>query len=139
MATTAVEENERIAREHFDRVWNRGEFDPDVLADDYRVHTHLGAHEQYTLGEFRDVVARIHEAVPDMRKEPEDVVATDDRVVVRYTTTGTQEGELKGMPPTGERMEFAAVAIYRLEDGELAEAWYVGDFLRATRQLGVAD
>jgi steroid delta-isomerase-like uncharacterized protein len=139
MGTTIAAENERLARDHFDRVWNRGEFDEGVLTDDYRVHTHLGAHEVHSLAEFREFVAGTREAVPDLYKEPEDVVATEDRVVVRYTMTGTQEGEFRGIPATGGELEIGAVAVYRVEDGRLAESWLVADFLRALRQLGVAD
>jgi steroid delta-isomerase-like uncharacterized protein len=139
MATTTAAENERLARDHFDRVWNRGEFDEDVLADDYRVHTHLGGHEVHTVEEFREFVAGTRAAVPDLYKEPEDVVATDDRVVIRYTMTGTQEGEFRGIPATGGEIEIGAVAVYRVEDGRLAEAWLVADFLRALRQLDVVD
>lgn len=139
MATTTAEENERLAVEHFDRVWNRGEFDADVLADDYLVHTNLGAHETHTLEEFRAFVTDAREAVPDLRKEPDDIVATDDEVVIRYTMTGTQRGEFKGIPPTGEEMEINAVTTYRIEDGKLAEEWIVADFLRALKQLGIVD
>ena len=136
---TTSEENEQLALDHFDRVWHQGEFDRDVLADDYRVHTNLGSHEEYTLEEFEAAIAESRAAIPDLRKEPEDVIATDDRVVIRYTMTGTQEGEFKGVPPTGEDVEIAGVGTYRIEDGKLAEAWYVADFLRAMTQLGVVE
>ncbi|WP_222913390.1 ester cyclase [Natrinema sp. SYSU A 869] len=139
MATTSVEENERLVREHFDRVWNQGEFDTDFLADEYRVQTRLGTHEDHTLGEFQDLVASARAAVPDLHKEIDETIATDEKVVVRYTMTGTQEGELKGIPPTGEEVEVAGVAIYRLEDGLIAEEWIIANFLRAFKQLGVLE
>jgi steroid delta-isomerase-like uncharacterized protein len=139
MATTTIEENERLAREHFDRVWNHDEFETDTLADGYRVQTNLGAHDEHSLEEFQGFVAQAHEAVPDLQKEIDDSIATDDRVVIRYTMTGTQKGEFKGIPPTGESIEIAGIAIYRIEDGALAEAWIVADFLRAMKQLGVVD
>lgn len=139
MATTTIEENERLARQHFDQVWHHGEFDRDVLADDFRVHTNTGSHEEYTLEEFEESIANAREALPDLQKEPDDVIATEDRVVIRYTMTGTQEGELKGVPPTGEDVEIAGVGIYHIDDGKLTEAWYVADFLRAMTQLGVVD
>lgn len=139
MATTTIEENERLVREHFDRVWNRGEVDTDNLADEYRVQTRLGTHEEHTLEEFRDLVASARDAVPDLHKEIDETVATAEKVVVRYTMTGTQEGELKGIPPTGEEIEVAGVVIYRIEDGTIAEAWLIANFLRAFRQLGVVE
>jgi steroid delta-isomerase-like uncharacterized protein len=139
MATTTIEENERLALEQFDRVWNHGEFDTDVLAEDYRVHTNLGSHETHTLEEFQAFVTSVREAVPDLRKEPDDVFATDEKVTIRYTMTGTQQGEFKGIPATDEAVEINSIAIYRVEDGTLAEAWIVPDFLRALKQIGVVD
>ena len=139
MATTTTEENEQLARDHFTRVWNHGEFDTAVLTDDYQVHTHIGGHETYTFNEFQGFVTQARESMPDLRKEPDDVFATDDKVTIQYTMTGTQEGEFKGIPPTGEEVEIADVAIYRIEDGELAESWLVADFLRAMKQLGIVE
>ncbi|WP_323675301.1 ester cyclase [Halorubellus sp. PRR65] len=139
MSTTTATETERIAREHFDRVWNHGEVDESVLADDYRVHTNFGEAETHTLQSFERALEHMRDAVPDMQKEPADVVATDDRAVIRYTMTGTQQGEFRGIPATGEPIETEAIAMYRFEGSKIAEAWIVADFLRAMRQLGVAD
>lgn len=136
---TSRSENEQLARDHFTRVWNHGEFDTDVLTDDYRVHLNLGGHETYTLDEFREFVTRVREAIPDLHKEPDDVFATDDKVTIRYTMTGTQEGEFEGIPGTGDEIEINAIAIYRVEDRGLAECWLVADFLRAMKQLGIVE
>lgn len=139
MATPTSTENEQLAREHFDRVWRQGEFDTDVLTDDYRVHTNLGGQETHTREEFQAFVEQAREAIPDLRKEPDDVVATDEKVTIRYTMTGTQEGEFEGIPATGDEVEINAIAIQRFEDGKIAEEWIVADFLRALKQLGVVD
>ena len=66
----------------------------------------------------------------------EDVVAEDDRVVVRWTNQGTHVGELAGMPPTGKTFTIAGIDIYRVEDGKLAEHWHVVDMLSLLQQLG---
>ena len=139
MATTTIKENDRLVREHFDRVWNHGEFDTDNLADDYRVQTNLGAHEEHSLETFQAFVTQAREAVPNLHKEIEDTIATAEKVVVRYTMTGTQQGEFKGIPPTGEDVEIAGIAIFRVDDGTITEAWIVSDFLRAMNQIGVVE
>lgn len=89
MTTTTIEENERLVHAHFDRVWNQGEFDTDYLADEYRARTRLGTHDDHTLEDFRDLVASARNAVPDLHKEIDESIATDERVVLRYTMTGT--------------------------------------------------
>lgn len=139
MSTLTVEEQERIAREHFDRMWNHGEFDADVVGDGYHVVANIGERQELTFEEFQGKIRHFREAFPDLHKEPGDVVATDGKVVIPYTFTGTHENELMEIPPTGNEVEVSAVGISNVEDGKITEEWYVADFLRMMRQLGVAD
>jgi predicted ester cyclase len=53
------------------------------------------------------------------------------------TLTGTQEGEIMGIPPTGRRIEVTEIHIYRLEDGKAVEHRVGRDDMGAMRQLGV--
>jgi nogalonic acid methyl ester cyclase / aklanonic acid methyl ester cyclase len=47
------------------------------------------------------------------------------------------EGELWGIPPTGERFAVQQVRWFRVADGEVGEYWAVRDDLGLMRQLGV--
>lgn len=68
----------------------------------------------------------------------EDVVAESDRVVVRWTNSGTHVGEFAGIPATGGTFTIAGIDIYRLaDDGRLAEHWHVIDQLGMLGQLGL--
>jgi predicted ester cyclase len=51
--------------------------------------------------------------------------------------SGTQEGELEGIPPTGNRVEFSGIMIDRFSGGKLAETWDNYDALGMMQQLGV--
>ena len=71
--------------------------------------------------------------------DPEDVLASGDKVVARVRATGTHEGELMGMPGTGKSADVQLIDIMRFdEDGLVAEHWGVVDMLAMMRQLGVA-
>lgn len=67
----------------------------------------------------------------------EDVVAEGDRVVVRWTNSGTNVGDFLGIPATGRTFSIPGIDIYRLEDGRLAEHWHVVDVFGHMVQLGV--
>ena len=67
----------------------------------------------------------------------EDVVAEDDRVVVRWTNDGTHVGEFAGVPPTGRAFSIGGIDIYRVEDGLLREHWHQVDQLSMLGQLGL--
>ncbi len=77
-------------------------------------------------------------AFPDLRMDPEDVVASGDKVVARVRATGTHEGEFMGMPPTGKRIDVQLIDIMRFaDDGRVHEHWGVVDMLAMMQQLGV--
>ena len=67
----------------------------------------------------------------------DDIIAEDDRVVVRWTNSATHSGTFLGIPATGRSCRFAGIDIYRLEDGRLAERWHVVDQLSMLQQLGL--
>ena len=56
---------------------------------------------------------------------------------MRSTIRGTHEGDLFGIPATGRPIEFMAIDIHRLENGQIVETWHIEDFLSVLFQLGV--
>jgi steroid delta-isomerase-like uncharacterized protein len=67
----------------------------------------------------------------------EDQIAEGDKVVTRMTAYGTHEGDLPGIPKTGNKLEMTATVIHRIADGRLAEKWSGKDELGFLQQLGV--
>jgi predicted ester cyclase len=52
----------------------------------------------------------------------EDLVAEGDWVAYRLVNRGTHAGEWRGIPPTGNELEFEIAGMYRLEAGMIVEA-----------------
>ena len=78
-------------------------------------------------------------AFPDLRMTVEDIVANGDKVVARVRLTGTNQGELMGMPASGKSVDVQLIDIFRFDgDGRIAEHWGVFDVLGMMQQLGVA-
>lgn len=75
--------------------------------------------EELTKEEFRAYCVEIFEAFPDVRVEEERVLtAPDGTTAVEWTFSGTHEGEIDGMPPTGESFALPGVSIITVsEDG----------------------
>jgi steroid delta-isomerase-like uncharacterized protein len=67
----------------------------------------------------------------------EDIFSAQDKVVVRWTGSGTHTGEINGIPPTGKKIEVDAITIHQMRDGKIAETWEVWDTLGFLQQLGV--
>lgn len=74
---------------------------------------------------------------PDLRLTFEDMIAEEDKVVIRGAFSGTHQGELFGIPATGKRVTQSAVFIFRLIKGEIVEGWYATNDMDLMQQLGV--
>lgn len=89
-----------------------------------------------TWPEYRAFMARFLSAFPDLHHVIEKLVTDGRDVWVLYTITGTQQGPLRGMAPTGRSVRYSLVAMYRIEDERIVEADFVSDDLTMMRQLG---
>ncbi len=107
-----------------------------LLADDFHEHEEtpgLAPDKDGVLQFFRMYRA----AFPDLRMEPEDVVASGDKVVARVRATGTHQGEFMGMPATGKSIDVQLIDIMRFGDDGLAhEHWGIVDTMAMMQQLG---
>lgn len=74
-------------------------------------------------------------AFPDLQGTAE-YIAEGDLVVEHWTATGTHQDEIYGLKPTGKRVEFKGITIYRIADGKIVETWWANDFYGLLLQLG---
>jgi hypothetical protein len=86
-----------------------------------------------------DFLRALLDALPDLRIEVLDMVASGDRLAVRYRFSGTQEGELLGLAATGAKVSFSAMNIYRFEEAKMAEVWQLWDWATVLSQIGALD
>jgi predicted ester cyclase len=80
-------------------------------------------------------VASHRTSFPDWQETVDDVVAEGDKVVIRFTSTGTQRGEFQGMAPTGRKVKIQEMAIFRLSHGKIVEQWGMPDIHGLVEQL----
>ncbi|HXW00990.1 MAG TPA: ester cyclase [Anaerolineae bacterium] len=86
---------------------------------------------------IRQWVGIFHKAFPDAEGGVDQVVAEGDKVAVRFIGTGTHQGDLFGIPPTGKPIRTTGINIFRLEAGKIVEHWNNADDLGVLQQLGV--
>lgn len=108
----------------------------ELVADDFVEHEvtpGLEPTRDGVIALFRMYIA----AFPDLRMEPEDVLVSGDKAVARVRGTGTHQGKLMGMPPTGKSIDIELIDIMRFgDDGLVHEHWGVLDSLKMMQQLG---
>ncbi len=111
---------------------NRPELWDELMADDFTLHHPMVAPGRDA---YAHSVAVLRAGFPDLSEEVLDIVAEDDRVVVRYVERGTHTGDFMGMAPTGRRYEKQGFALYRLAGGRLCEVWVQEDDQGFARQI----
>jgi steroid delta-isomerase-like uncharacterized protein len=118
---------------------NAGDIDGfgEMLADDFIEHEEtpgIAPSKDGVIEFFRTYRA----AFPDLRFEPEDFIASGDKVVTRCSVTGTNTGDFMGMPATGKSIAIDVIDIVRFEaDGLGHEHWGLADVMTMMQQLGV--
>jgi predicted ester cyclase len=75
-------------------------------------------------------------ALPDLTAQEQDIVADGDTVSVRFVVEATHLGNLLGFEPTGRRVRWDAVDVYRLRDGKISEEWAADDLTAILSQIG---
>ncbi len=99
----------------------------------------LGTLDQLIGGpeEWKRRLANLLTAFPDVQLIQEDQIAEGDQVVERWTIRGTHRGHFQGIPPTGKRVTYTGIDIFRIVDGKLVLVGQSVDRLGMMQQLGV--
>ena len=89
---------------------------------------------------FMEFFEATFKAIPDFKYTLKKIVADGDLVMIYCTTSGTHTGgEWLGKPATGNKLDFNVVDIFRIQDGMIAEHWYVADTFSLFKQVGIIE
>ena len=135
------ETNKAVMRRWFEEVWNQGRTEAidELLADDVVIHGLMDAAGNPVRGAeaFREFHRQFRGAFPNMNITVEDVIAEGDRAVARCDVRGQHSGDHLGFKATNAPVQFSGIAIVRIENGKIAEAWNQFDFMEMNKQLGL--
>jgi predicted SnoaL-like aldol condensation-catalyzing enzyme len=130
------DDNERLVRRFFEEFCNdrRPEVADEIVAEGYVAY---GPQAPPAAGPdgVKERVGLYQDAV-DGHWEVQEIFSAGDRVVARWIGSGTHQGELMGVAPTGAGIEVDAISVFRIEDGKIAEEWTVWDALGLMQQVG---
>jgi steroid delta-isomerase-like uncharacterized protein len=128
-------ENKAFVRRYFEQVWNEGRLDrfEEFYAQDVVGHNGAAATDAKSM---KEGLAMIRSAIPDINIALDDELAVEDKVVTRFTISGTHQGELFGIPATGKQLVWSGITIFRLSGDKIVEYWLQTDNLSMMQQLG---
>jgi predicted ester cyclase len=134
----AIEENKIVFYRWFEETWNNGNLAvvEELTANNFVLHA-PGPGVPPGVDGFKQIVSVWRTAFPSGTMTVDDLIAGEDKVVVRWTASGTQTGQYFGISPTGKQVTWTGITIYRIADGKLQEGWGELDMLGMMQQLDV--
>lgn len=122
-----------------ERGFNNGDLDvaDEVFSDEYTVHAPGLVELPKGPAAFKQAIGLWRSAFSDIHMTVEQLLFEDDVVANRFTTTGTHDGPLFGIPPTGRRMTVHGMEMHRVVDGRVVESWIGDDVPSILMQLGI--
>jgi steroid delta-isomerase-like uncharacterized protein len=132
-----LDRNKAIYRRYIQQVFNEGRVDllDELLAPSYVYHEAPPGTLPGADG-IKQVVSMFRAAFPDLEITIDDQIAEGDKVCSRATTRGTHQGEIFGIPATGEVVTMTGMTIVRIVEGRITDSWVKNDVMGLMNQLG---
>ncbi len=134
----SIQENKSISR-RFIQIWGQEDLDIiDKLADT-SISVRYPVMPEVVLGTqmLKQLVERFRSVFPDSDIRIEEEIAEADKVVIRWSFSGTHQGNFIGIPATGKKVKWTGITIHRIAGGKIVEEKGEGDYYGFLRQAGV--
>jgi steroid delta-isomerase-like uncharacterized protein len=132
------EQNKEIVKRVFEEM-NKGNIEiiNELYAPDYSYYSPSNNPEPMSREETIEFLKMVFKAFPDVNWSIEDLIAKDDRIVIRFIVTGTHQEEFQGIPATGNKMEVGSILIWSTKNGKIVEEREEANMLGMMMQLGM--
>ena len=133
----STEDNKALVRRAIEGIINQGNLGmaDELFASDY-VYAAPGTPEMRGPEGLKQLIGMYRAAFPDIQLTVGEQIAEGDTVVTRWRGTGTHQGELMGVAPTGKRVTVEGMILTRCATGKIVEEFEILDSLGMLQQLG---
>lgn len=132
-------ENIKKVQRLFSEVYTGGNFAlcEELLSPDFQLHDPNAPDFHGGIQGFKKWEGAFHQAFPKKQSMIDELLTAGDKVVVRWTVTGKQEGDLPEIPNTGKEFKLTGMMIFAFTQGKISAIWNQWDKYGLYRQLGV--
>jgi predicted ester cyclase len=132
------EQNMELTKSWLIEVWNKGNLTliDTIFAPNCIKHKRGSQIEEIKPENLKSEVIEWRQAYSDYENEIGDIFADGDKIAVRFTFRGTNDGPFGDDPPTGKKIGATEMLIWRFENGKVIEIWEEFDSLGFVQQLG---
>jgi steroid delta-isomerase-like uncharacterized protein len=125
------EENKALALRYHNEIFQKGKLEvaDEILSPDFIIHNPvLPESVRYGPEGTKKYAAAIIEAVPDRKLEHHDIIVKGDKVLIRWTNSGTNKAPLFGSPPASKAYIATGFDLFRISNGRIKELWQQYNF-----------
>ncbi len=92
---------------------------------------------QYGKEGLSAMIDKFFAAFPDLQIEMNDILYETPRTVIFWTATGTHQGRIMNIPPTGKMVLIKGVSLLRIEEGLVVSGTHFWDLAAMLRSFGL--
>ena len=85
---------------------------------------------------IKPIIRGVMQAFPDVQITVHDMIQVPGRIGVRAEISGTHQGELFGIAPTGKKVSFRLHEFHTLDGKHITTTWHMEDWFGLFLQLG---
>lgn len=128
----------QIINDRLSEIWNKGKIEyVDQLYTPEIVRHDCGLPEDIVgLDALKNYFISNRTTFPDMIMTIDETIVKGNRIIWRWTITGTHTGPMGDIPPTAQKVKFSGVSIAHLVNGKIAEIWDFYNQAALLQQLG---
>jgi predicted ester cyclase len=106
-----------------------------IFAPDNKVFYESG--DPVSFNDMESFIKMFYGAFPDFKHQVDEIYATDDKVIVMLTYTGTHTNDYMEIKPTGNKVKYKGINIFQFANSKAINVWAVEDELGMMTQLGI--
>ena len=137
--TNDIEKNKQRIRSFYEQS-NQGSLDvyDELFAPEFVSYSSAAGGEVRGPAGFKAAYQMYAAAFPDFNTTVDMLIAEGNLVMAYGVATGTHEGEFMGLAPTGKKLRWTGIAVYRFNDEGLIDGrWQEFDGIGLFTQLGM--
>lgn len=135
---TAESTVKAAVRKSWQAAWDEGNVDAlDGIMGDSFTRSTQGSATSLDVNGLKDSILATRTGFPDLKTTIEHLVEEGDRLAIFWTSTGTHDAELFGVPPTHREVSTFGANFCRIENGRIVQEQVTWDPRHLLSALGI--
>ena len=131
-------DNKAIVRRLYDEAWNKRKLEvvSQIVSPSHALQAPTLSGSSVGPEAYKGQISLFLAAFPDLRFAVEETVAEKEKVVARWTFSGTHKGKFMGVPATNKKVSVDGITIHYFAGGKIMDSFTNWDALGMMQQLG---